>query len=244
MPAVNRRKREPALTARDAAAMAWIGEQYAARFDVVTVLLSRWSPVPGRRPTLLSRRAVRDVLRRWELAKLARVESALGALWVTPTERGLRFGELDYDTWPLRGRLLQHVHAAGVVRLHVEAQGGVWQGDRSLRQERKHNGGKWRAPDAVVTVPQPDGAVERFEIEVELSQKSHDNLLDALSMRTTQGAKVVYYSPAGLVERMRSWVLRGLAELQADPTRALFAPSSIQVLPLPEVPGTTYAGRW
>ena len=44
MTATTGRTRRPELTRRDARAMAWIGEQYGARFDVLAVLLGRESP--------------------------------------------------------------------------------------------------------------------------------------------------------------------------------------------------------
>jgi hypothetical protein len=44
-----RRQRPPAITARDLAAIRWIGEQFGARADLLAVLLGGYPPLrPGR----------------------------------------------------------------------------------------------------------------------------------------------------------------------------------------------------
>jgi hypothetical protein len=238
------RKREPALTARDGAALGWVGEQYAVRVDVLSVVLGRLSPVPGRRPQPLSYRAVRDVLDRWERSRLAVRRSMLGAMWAVPTERGLRFGGLDYEPWMPKHHRLRHVHAAAVVRLAFEARGLAWQGERFLRAERaraREAGGwsKWRAPDAVV-LPPPGTEPSRFEIEVELEQKADHYLRQVLTARTTAGASVVYFCPPELLDTVRTQLARVLAEVRGQP----FAPERVEAWQLPEIPGASYEGRW
>ena len=54
----------PAPTARDLAVLRFVGEQYAVRLDVATVLLTRLSTVGPERGSQLSRRAVREQLSR------------------------------------------------------------------------------------------------------------------------------------------------------------------------------------
>jgi hypothetical protein len=75
------------LTARDLAALRWIGEQYTARLDVVALLLSRLAPEPV---GLLSRRTVRQRITRWEQAGWISRHRLLGHTWITPTVAGLR----------------------------------------------------------------------------------------------------------------------------------------------------------
>lgn len=238
-----------ALTARDGQALGWAGEQYAIRFDTLTVLLTRLSPEPGRRPMLLSRRSVRDVVRRWEGAGLARVESALGSIWVTPTVRGLRFGGLDYDPWPLTGTRLRHVHSVAVCRLALEELGWAWQGERSLRaerqaererlgRERRELWPRWSVPDGVVSQREL-----RREVEVELTQKSDRLLADALRVRTRTQAVVGYFTPPELRDRITAQVARVLAELRAG-GKVSRAPVTVDVDVLPVVPGVSYDGRW
>ena len=55
----------PVPTARDLAALRFVGEQYAVRLDVASVLLTRLSATGPERGSQLSRRAVREQLGRW-----------------------------------------------------------------------------------------------------------------------------------------------------------------------------------
>src|SRR5919197_5954441 len=110
----------PAPTARDLAALRFVGEQYAVRTDVAALLLTRLSTVGPEAGGQLSRRAVREQLGRWERAGWAERRRLLGHTWVTPTRAGLHLAGLDYDPWtPALDRLAHH-HAAAVVRLARE----------------------------------------------------------------------------------------------------------------------------
>ena len=64
--------RRPGPTARDLAALRFVGEQYAVRLDVATVLLTRLSTTGPERGVSSSRRAVREQLGRWEAGRLGR----------------------------------------------------------------------------------------------------------------------------------------------------------------------------
>jgi hypothetical protein len=70
----------PAPTARDLTALRFVGEQYAVRLDVATVLLTRLSTTGPERGSQLSRRAVREQLGRWEQA----AGPNGGGCWATP----------------------------------------------------------------------------------------------------------------------------------------------------------------
>jgi len=54
------------ITARDVAALRWLGQQYAARSDVLRVLLGRLSPGSPRVAGQLGEATLRDMLDRWE----------------------------------------------------------------------------------------------------------------------------------------------------------------------------------
>jgi hypothetical protein len=91
LPVVQRRSRAqgraqrwdtgPAPTARDLAALRFIGEQYAVRVDVAAVLLTRLSASGPQGGGQLSRRAVREQLGRWEQAGWAERRRRGKASW-------------------------------------------------------------------------------------------------------------------------------------------------------------------
>ena len=117
----------PVPTARDLTALRFVGEQYAVRLDVATVLLTQLSATGPERGSQLSRRAVREQLGRWEQAGWAERRRLLGHTWVTLTRTGLQLCGLDYEVWSPALDRLDHHHAAAVVRLHRESipgQGG------------------------------------------------------------------------------------------------------------------------
>jgi len=75
------------LTARDGAALAWIGEQFAVRADVAAVVLARQSA-----RLALSRRTVRVQLDRWERAGLMLRQRLYGQYQdPAPAERMMQF---------------------------------------------------------------------------------------------------------------------------------------------------------
>jgi hypothetical protein len=102
-----------------------MGEQYAVRLDVATVLLTRLSTAGPERGSQLSRRAVREQLGRWEQAGWAERRRLLGHTWVTLTRAGLRLCGLDLEVWSPALDRLDHHHAASVVRPGTSYGGGV-----------------------------------------------------------------------------------------------------------------------
>jgi hypothetical protein len=230
----------PAPTARDLAALRWVGEQYAVRVDVAAVLLTRLSAVGPEAGSLLSRRAVREQLGRWERAGWAERRRLLGQTWVTPTRAGLRLVGLDYDPWsPVLDRLAHH-HAVAVVRLvrePVPGQGG-WVGERALWRRRGR--ASWHLADAALPVPVPgswraQGISQAWElVEVELTQKARPRVLAALAARPPHTARVTYYVPAGLHAALSAQLASVVGELGGRPP--------VTVALLPEVAGTSYGG--
>jgi hypothetical protein len=148
--------RDAGITERDAAALLWLGQQYAARSDVLRVLLGRLSPGSPKVTGQLSEQTLRQILCRWEDRGLIARDRLLGFQWVAPTAKALRLVGLEVRGWSFVIPQLAHVHAVGVVRLALEPSmpaGGRWLSERELRREA----GKSHVPDAAVRLPdEPD----------------------------------------------------------------------------------------
>jgi hypothetical protein len=230
------------ITNRDVAALRWLGQQYAARADILRVLLGRLSPGAPRVTGQLGEQTLRQILDRWEARGLVDRDRLLGHLWVAPTSRALRLVGLDVRAWSFVIPQLAHVHAVGVVRLALEPSipaGGRWLSERELRYEA----GKSHVPDAAIQLPDdPDTAAgaglygedvdplpKRVAVEVELTRKGAARLREAWTRpRHGRWTRTVYYAPPEVAAYLTG-------QLQRIRPR-----HPIQVHPLPDVPGTTY----
>jgi hypothetical protein len=241
LPVVRRRSRAqgraqrwdagPAPTARDLAALRFVGEQYAVRADVAAVLLTRLSTSGPQSGSQLSRRAVREQLGRWEQAGWAERRRLLGHTWVTPTRAGLRLVGLDYDPWsPVLDRLAHH-HAVAVVRLArepVPGQGG-WVCERALW--RRRGKASWHLADAALPMAVPQawqqqGISQAWElVEVELTQKARPRVLAALKTRPPHTVRVTYYVPPQLHVALSGLLASVVRELGGRP------PVAVELLP-------------
>jgi hypothetical protein len=225
-----RRQRPPAITARDLAAVRWVGEQFGARADLLAVLLGRLSPAETQAAGLVGARTVRHHVDRWLRARLVVREHLLGQLWVTPTRRGLSMAGLDFPLWELPDTQLGHVHAVAVVRLAVEQAGGLWLCERHLRRELSS------------PIAHPfDGAVQtdtgRHLVEVELTQKAQRRVTRAVA--AAGGAlSLTYFTPAELLAPIGRQVATAEAELRA---RGRPLPP-IRVIPLPTLADLAHGG--
>jgi hypothetical protein len=224
------------LTARDGAALAWIGEQFGVRADVAAVVLARQSARAA-----LSRRTVRVQLDRWERAGLMLRQRLYGRTWIVPTTAGLAFAGLPYSPWrPSYGRLA-HVHAVSVVRLALEAAypGLPWISERALERQRRAEEATWHGADGAVQVPPPPGRPELQQalhaIEVELTPKSRPNLAEVFATLAGNVVEVTYFAPADDLATLRA----AIAEITAQQRRA----PAVRVLQLPRVPGLAYEGE-
>jgi hypothetical protein len=228
------------ITERDVAALVWLGQQYAARSDVLRVLLGRLSPGSPRVAGQLSEPTLRQLLSRWEDRGLIARDRLLGYLWVAPTAKALRLVGLDVRPWSFVIPQLAHVHAVGVVRLALEPsipEGGRWVSERELRGESTRH-----VPDGAVELPDRsddtgtglygqdvDPLPKRVAVEVELTRKNSARLRESWQRpRHGRWLRTVYYAPPevaayldGQLERIRP-------------------KHPIAVRPLPQVPGTTY----
>jgi hypothetical protein len=230
----------PAPTARDLTALRVVGEQYAVRLDVATVLLTRLSTVGPERGIRLSRRAVREQLGRWEQAGWAERRRLLGHTWVALTRAGLRLAGLDYEVWsPVLDRL-DHHHAAAVVRLHRESVPGAggWVCERALW--RRRGKAAWHLADGALPMPVPreweqQGIEQAWElVEVELTQKTRQRVVAALKTRPPHTTAVTYYVPPALHAALAAQLASVVRELGGRPP--------VTVEPLPAVAGTSYGG--
>jgi hypothetical protein len=230
------------ITDRDVAALRWLGQQYAARSDVLRVLLGRLSPGSPRVDGLLGEETLRDVLDRWEDRGLIARDRLLGHLWVTPTPKALRLVGLDVRAWSFVIPQLPHVQAVGIVRLALEPstpEGGRWLSERELRRETGNSNG----PDGAIQLPDDPEAVagsglygedvdplpKRVAVEVELTRKGAARLREAWTRpRHGRWTRTVYYAPP----EVTGYLTGQLARIRPR--------HPIQVHPLPEVAGTTY----
>jgi hypothetical protein len=230
------------ITERDVAALYWLGQQYAARSDVLRVLLGRLSPGSPKVAGRLSEQTLRQILCRWEDRGLIDRDRLLGFQWVAPTVKALRLVGLDVRAWSFVIPQLAHVHAVGVVRLALEPSipaGGRWLSERELRREA----GKSHVPDAAIQLPDAPGLVagaglygedvdplpKRVAVEVELSRKGAARLREAWTRpRHGRWTRTVYYAPPEVAGYLTG-------QLQRIRPR-----HPIQVSPLPDVPGTSY----
>ena len=230
------------ITDRDVAALRWLGQQFAARSDVLRVLLGRLSPGFPRIEGLIGETTLRDVVSRWEDRGLIERDRLLGHLWVAPTAKALRLVGLDVRPWSFVIPQLAHVHAVGVVRLALESSipaGGRWLSERELRREA----GKSHVPDGAVQLPDApdleagaglygedvDPLPRRVAVEVELTRKGAARLREAWTRpRHGRWTRTVYYASPEVASYLSG-------QLQRIRPR-----HPIQVHPLPEVAGVTY----
>ena len=226
----------PEATARDLAALRFVGEQYALRSDVLAVVLGRLSPATVRDAGRLGDRTVRQRVERWEAAGWAERRRMLGHTWVLATRAGLRLAGLDFDPWTPAVDRLAHHHAAAAVRLAREPQPGRsgWVCERELW--RRRGKASWHMADGALPAPVPagwQGIDQAWElIEVELTQKARPRVFAALKTRPPHTAAIAYYVPPGLHTP--------LSALRASVVRELGGRPQVTVEPLPQVPGVTY----
>lgn len=140
------------------AALAWIGEQYAVRGDVLAEVLARCGATPPG-----------AVVTRWARSGLVERRRLLAgqAALVWPTRRGLGHTDLPYRARPPALGLAAHVHAVSLVRLGLEALGGRdWTSERRLFRERDSldahvADGRFRTPNGALVAVEVELSVKR-----------------------------------------------------------------------------------
>lgn len=164
-------------TPRDEFALIWIGQQYGIRLDQLQWLLGTY---PGRGAThsnWISEGATRDVVTRWQRAKLVKVERirAREPFWVWPLRLGLRKVGLPYTYRNLEQSSLddlKHLYAINEIRLKMidEEEGTQWISERQLLQGVIRSPGQelLHRPDAEIYWT--DGTITAVEAELSLKK--------------------------------------------------------------------------
>jgi hypothetical protein len=213
-------------TRRDLYCIKWIAEQYAAKFDQIQKLLSRFPDgnKPFKNGKLIAETTTKDLIARWQRAGWVEYKRVLadgrGFAWAT--KKGLALVDLD-ETFTARvpaPTRLAHIYAVNQVRLWMDLQGFEWTSERCYRatlEKGKKGETTGPIPDAVVM----SSKFGKIAIEVELTSKKPAELFDKLvhlvratamdtqSLRYTSTFPVVwFYVPdekiKGLVESARS----------------------------------------
>ena len=169
------------LRRRDLDALAWVGEQYAARVDHLEQLTDCG-------PRTMQRTVAR--LREAGFISVRRILVGEPA-WILPTPAGLRACGSSFGVWAPRIGLLSHVGAVNDVRLHIQTRspGSEWICERALARDRT---GREHLPDGVVLL---DG--QRVAIEVELTIKSRRRVTAILDELTARYDAVIYFCSPG-----------------------------------------------
>jgi len=213
----------------------WIGEQYGARLDVLSVLLGRL----GGSSEPLSKWGVRNQIERWKRQGLVITERALGDTWVTPSRHGLDRVGLNLPTWKVPVTRVRHCHAVNIVRLYYEgtdiASASPWISERMTYRERGNQ--SWHVPDGVIKDPKhtdTQGPPRFIAIEIELTHKGRRAYQTEVFGNLRSGVETVSYFVAddAFRERLSADIRAALAERGATIRYA------IQLLP--EVPGVSY----
>ncbi len=162
-------------TERDLFCLLWIAEQYAARFDQIQRLLSRF-PDPHKpfRGELIAETTVKDLIARWQRAGWIDYQRFLadgrGYAWVT--KKGLALVELDdvFTARPPASTRLLHIYAVNQVRLWMDLQGFEWISERRSKASfEKVKKGETLGPIPDALVRSKDHG--KVAIEVEISPK-------------------------------------------------------------------------
>ena len=181
------------ITDRDVAALRWLGQQYAARSDVLRVLLGRLSPGSPRVAGQLGEATLRDrSLTAGRTAAWSPATACSATCGSPPPPRRCGWSAWTCAPGPSSSPSSPTSTPSGVVRLALEPSipaGGRWLSERELRREA----GKSHVPDAAIQLPDdPDAAAgaglygedvdplpKRVAVEVELTRKGAARLREA-----------------------------------------------------------------
>lgn len=164
-------------TPRDEFALTWIGQQYGIRLDHLQWLLGTYPGRGAAHSNWISEGAARDVVTRWQRAKLVKVERirAREPYWVWPTRLGLRKVGLTYTYRDLAQSSLddlKHLYAINEIRLQMvdDEDGTQWISERQLLQGVTRDKGQelLHRPDAEIYWT--DGEITAVEAELSLKK--------------------------------------------------------------------------
>jgi hypothetical protein len=186
-------QRRMQLSERDRKLLAWCGEQYSVRFDLLAVLMARLSDdAEARARGRVSRQAVSRRVRAWKQEGLAEARTILAgepaALWLTAD--GMMAAGLPWRPYEPTLATIDHRHAVGVVRTEAEAMGLRWVCERELREGL--GGRPLHLPDGVVISTDDNGRQWRTAVEVELTRKTQARVVAILRHLLSTYDDVVY----------------------------------------------------
>lgn len=171
----------------DSSSLRWFCEQGGGQFTHVQKILARLSPNPERLavPGMLSVHRTRKKIAKWRQEGLIEYKTFLadekGWLWLTRRGQGY-VGLADLRYYEPKLESLRHLYYVNQARLYIEQQrsGDIWKSERLIRYEQPALPAGKKAPHI------PDGLLMKATgeiiaaIEVELSAKKRDRVLEVL----------------------------------------------------------------
>ena len=186
------------LSQRDRKLLAWCGEQYTVRFDLLAVLMAKLSDDPAAQARgRVTRQAVSRRVRAWKQEGLAETRTFLAGepatLWLTGD--GMTAAGLPWRPYEPTVVTAAHRHAVGLVRAEAEARGLGWICERELREDLA--GRPLHLPDGVVLSTDDRGKTWRTAVEVELTRKTEVRVAAILRQLLARYDDVVYRAAPG-----------------------------------------------
>jgi hypothetical protein len=221
-------QRRMRLSERDRKLLAWCGEQYTLRFDLLAVLMARMSDdETARARGRVTRQAVSRRVRAWKQESLVESRTILAGepatVWLTAD--GMTAAGLPWRPYEPTMVTVDHRHAVGVVRAEAEAKGLAWVCERELREGL--GGRPLHLPDGLVLSTDETGRTWRTAIEVELSRKTEIRVAAVLRHLLNAYDDVVYKAAASATTVVRRAVA-ALPDGQSD--RVVIRPYPPQAL--------------
>ena len=209
------------LSERDRALLAWIGEQYTVRVDLLSVLMARHSDDPDAKTRgRLTHQTVSRRLQAWKRAGLVKTRTFLvgtsATVWLTAD--GVQAAGLPWRPYEPTLATVAHRHAVGLVRAEAEAMGLGWICERELREGQ--GGLPLHLPDGVVVSTDDRAKVWRTAVEVELTRKTEARVVAILRHLLSRYDDVVYrVHPSA-----QTVVTRSAASLETGSDRIMIRP--------------------
>ncbi len=198
-------------TRRDLYCIEWISEQYAARFDQIRILLSRFPD--KERPFkngLMSDTTLKDQLSRWQRAGWIESRRVLAGepayAWVT--RRGLQLVGLDSIYKSFEPARLDHIYAINQVRLWMDYRFG-WKSERRYKNEKtaqlKKGSKLGPIPDGLAYFER-EGKSQVAAVEVEISAKKPAEVVTKLQRLVRAHDSLNYLELAPLFDEVWFYV--------------------------------------
>lgn len=181
------------ISERDRRVLAWIGEQYAIRGDLLEVVMARHTDDPEAKARgWLTQQTVSRRVVAWRQAGLVRSApleaNKAWSVWLTAD--GMTAAGLLWRTYEPTLVTAAHRHAVGLVRAEAEAMGLGWICERELREGL--GGRRLHPPDGVVLSIDDTGKQWRTAVEVELTRKTEARVAAILRQLLKTYDDVVY----------------------------------------------------